>query len=60
MTSKSSQKSGSHTSGEYQYSMSLGVNQHFKDFSLKNNHCLKNITQKFSHVEKAWQMKINF
>jgi hypothetical protein len=26
MTSKSSQKSGSHASGGYQYSMSLGVN----------------------------------
>ena len=29
MTSKSSQKSGSHASGEYQYSMSLGVNKKY-------------------------------
>jgi hypothetical protein len=30
MTSKSSQKSGSHASGGYQYSMSLGVKAEFK------------------------------
>ena len=47
MTSKSSQKSGSHASGGYQYSMSLGVKQ-------KKVHFIK---QFFKILKKGFRSK---